>query len=172
MALSSTVSSIDAKSLSERCAGRLLGRLGPRGYVVLADGVVVGPTGVVVVTTLTCTERLRVHHGELWQGRFPVRRQLAQGARRALDVERIVGALDPSIPVRSIVCVLGSAVPGDPYCVLGVELCGPAELPDRIEAGRRALTFDEVLRLAKDVDPARRRRAALRAAGRRVLRQP
>lgn len=170
MALSSTITSIDAKSLSDRCAGRLLGRLGPQGYVVLSDGVVVGPTGVVVVTTLTCTQRLRIHHGELWQGRFPMRRDLAQGLRRVLDVERIVATVDPSIPVRSIACVLGSAVPDDAYCVLDLELCGPGELPDRIEAGRRTLTFDEVLRLAKDLDPARRRRTAWRAAGRLVRR--
>jgi hypothetical protein len=170
MALSSPIGSIDARSLSERCAGRLLGRLGPQGYVVLPDGVVVGPTGVVVVTTLTCAERLRIHHGELWQGRFPVRRDLAQGARRTAHVERLVGAVDPAIPVRSIVCVLGSAVPDDAYCVLDVELCGPGDLPDRIASGPSAIDFAAVLRLAKVLDPARRRRPTWREAGLHLLR--
>ncbi len=170
MALSFSGSSIDARSLSERCQGRLLGRLGPQGYVVLPDGVVVGPTGVVVVTTLTCTERLRLHHGELWQGRFPMRRELAQGARRAQDVQRLVAGVDATIPVRRMVCVLGSTVPDDAYCVLDVELCGPAELPDRIEAGRRTLAFDAVLRLAKVLDPARRRRSTWRGTGLHLLR--
>jgi hypothetical protein len=138
--------------------------------VVLPDGVVVGPTGVVVVTTVTCTERIRIHHGELWQGRFPMRRDLAQGARRTAEVQRLVAGVDPAIPVRSIVCLLGSAIPDDAYCVLDVELCGPSELPDRIVTGPTVLDFDEVLRLAKDLEPARRRRPTLRDVRLRLVR--
>lgn len=164
-----SVTSIEARSLSERCAGRLLGRLGPLGYVVLSDGVVVGPTGVVVVTTLACTERLRIHHGELWHGRFSRRHDLAQAARTVADVVKVVAQVDGDIPVRSIVCVLGVDVPDDQYCVLGVELCGPSELPERIEAAPPVLTFDEVLHLAKDLDPARRRRSTWRAPRLRFL---
>ena len=127
--------SAEERSQTERCTGRLLGKLGPQGYVVLGDGVVVGPTGVVVVTILTCTERLRIHHGELWHGRFSRRHDLARAQRKLLEVARLVDRVDPDIPVRSMVCVVGVPVPDDPYCVLDVELSDPSELPVRIQDG-------------------------------------
>lgn len=155
--------SAEERSQTERCTGRLLGQLGPRGYVVLGDGVVVGPTGVVVVTILTCTERLRIHHGELWHGRFSRRQELARAGRKLLDVARLVARVDPEIPVRSMVCVVGVPVPDDPYCVLDIEFSDPAELAARIQEGPSVLSFDEVLHLAKDVDGGRRRHRTWRS---------
>lgn len=168
MALTIALTSTEPRSSErERFAGRLLGRLGPHGFVVLADGEIAGPTGVVVVDTLTCTDALRVRDGELWHGRFPRRYDLAATLRKAADVRRIVARTDPAIPVRTLVCVLGVAVPDDPYCTLPVELCGPAELPDLVESGPRVLEFEAVLELARDLDPARRRWSALRPSHRR-----
>ena len=57
-------------------------------------------------------------------------------------------------------------LPGD---VTGVDLEVIGELPDRIENGRKVLTFADVLQLAKALDPARRRRTPWRAAGLRIL---
>jgi hypothetical protein len=148
----------ESRSLAERSAGHLVGRLGPEGYVVAADGVVVGPTGVAVVTTLACTERLRIHRGELWHGRLPCRHDLAVARRRAAQVRLLVDAFDPDLPVRSFLCVVGAAVPEDPYCVLAVELCSPLALPDRICEAPTVLDLDEVLTLSQDLHPTARHR--------------
>ena len=165
MALTIALTSTEPRSSErERFAGRLLGRLGPHGFVVLPDGVIAGPTGVVVVETLTCTDDLRVRDGELWHGRFPRRYDLASTVRKAADVRRVVDRTHPAIPVRTLVCILGVAVPDDPYCTLPVELCGPGELPALVEAGPNVLPFEAVLELARDLDPARRRWSALRSS--------
>lgn len=164
MAFAVSPISVEERSLRDRAAGRLLGQLGPQGYVVLSDGVVVGPTGVVVVTTLTCTDRLQVHLGELWHGRFPMRSDLARARRALADVREVVARHHPGLPVRWMGCVLGAAVPADPYCTLEVELAGPSELAGLIDAGPRVLAFDEGLRLAHLLDPARRRRSAWRSS--------
>ena len=142
----------------------LLGRLGPAGYVFLPGGVVVGPTGVTVVTTIACTERLRVHQGELWHGRFPRRQELARSARRTTEVRDAVAPFDPDLPIRSIGVVVGSPVPDDPYCSLELELCGPAALADWILAAPAVLGCDEVLSLARDLEAATPRRSGWRSS--------
>jgi hypothetical protein len=164
MAFAVSSISLEERSLRERAAGRLLGQLGPQGYVVLSDGVVVGPTGVVVVTSLTCTDRLQVHLGELWHGRFPMRNELARARRALSEVREVVDRLHPGLPVRWMGCVLGTTVPSDPYCTLDLELAGPSELAGLIEAGPRVLDFEDGLRLAHLLDPARRRRSAWRSS--------
>lgn len=164
MAFAVSPLSVEDRSLRERTAGRLIGRLGPQGYVVLAEGVVVGPTGVVVVTTLTCSDALRVHDGELWHGRFPLRQDLAKGRRLLAEVRATVDRTCLGLPVRWMACVLGVAVPDDPYCTLDVELAGPTDLADRIESGRRVLDFEDGLHLAHALDPARRRRSGWRSS--------
>jgi hypothetical protein len=148
----------ERRSLAERSAGRLVGRLGPEGYVVGSDGVVVGPTGVAIVTTLACTERLRIHHGELWHGRFPLRHELAVARRRAAQVREQVDAHGRDLLVRAFACVVGTPAPEDPYCVLEVELCGPLDLPDRICAAPSIVDLDEVLRLSQDLRSGARHR--------------
>lgn len=142
----------------------LLGRLGPEGYVFLPGGIVVGPSGVTVVTTIACTERLRVHHGELWHGRFPRRQELARSARRVAEVTESVARFDADLPIRSIGVVVGSPVPDDPYCSLDLELCGPGALADWILGAPAVLGCDEVLSLARDLEAAPPRRSGWRSS--------
>jgi hypothetical protein len=156
------------RRLVERSAGRLVGRLGPEGYVVGSDGVVVGPTGVSVIVTLAYADRLRIHQGELWHGRFPCRPELAAARRHLEQVCQVVDRFDPDLPVRWFACVVGSSVPDDAYCTLDVDLCSPVELPDRILAAPSVLGFDEVLALAHDLAAARRRRSGWRSSRRRL----
>lgn len=164
MAFPLSPTSVEDRSQRERWMGRLTGRLGPEGYVVHADGVVVGPTGIAVVTALACADRLRVHDGELWHGRFPLRGELAKG-RRAVDEVRSAAARHRlGVPLRWFACALGTDAPVDPYCTLDVEVLAPADLPGRIEAAPPVLEFEEVLRLAHHLDPARRRRSAWRSS--------
>lgn len=142
----------------------LLGRLGPEGYVWVGGGVLVGPSGVTVVTTLTCTERLRVHHGELWHGRFPRRHELVSAARRVEELRRIIDPFDDDLPIRSVGVVFGSPVPDDPYCSLPLALCAPSGLTDWVVAAPAVLGCDEVLSLARDLEAATPRRSGWRSS--------
>jgi hypothetical protein len=131
MALPFTVPAHADRAAAERSVGRLLGRLGPDGYVVLPDGVVVGPTGVTVVAESVT--------------RSPGRHERARLDKRALQVRAVTAAVDLRLPVRTMVCVVGDE----------------AGVADRIRSAPAVLAFDQVLRLAKDLEAARRRRSAL-----------
>jgi hypothetical protein len=130
MALPFTAPAHADRAASERSAGRLLGRLGPDGYIVLPDGIVVGPTGVAVVEVL--------RHP-------PGSHELHRLQKRVLQVRTCAAGLDPQVPVRQLVGVVGDE----------------AELADQIRSAPAVLPFERVLRLAKDLDAARRRWSAL-----------
>jgi hypothetical protein len=130
------------RALLERSAGRLLGRLGPLGYVVLPDGVVVGPTGVAVVATLTT-----------WPGPH----DLARLRKRVLQVRTVAAASGPGLPVRALVATVGRSAPAELVGAGDVEVCSEPDLAERIRTGAPALAFEAVLQLAKDLEAATRR---------------
>jgi hypothetical protein len=132
----------------ERSAGRLLGRLGPLGYVVLPDGVVVGPNGVAVVATLAT-----------WPGPH----DLARLRKRVLQIRTVTASHDLRLPVRAVVSTLGRSAPAALAGAPDVEVCGEAELAERLRAGAPVLAFERVLELAKDLEAATRRWSGMRS---------
>jgi hypothetical protein len=130
MALPFTAPAPAERAASERSAGRLLGRLGPDGYIVLPGGIVVGPTGVAVV--------------ELLSG-AAAGHDLSRLQKRALQVRTFAAGIDPQLPVRQLVGVVG----------------GEADLAERIRSAPVVLAFERVLRLAKELEGATRRWSAL-----------
>lgn len=156
----------DKGAEGERRTAAVLSGLATRGYVVLddlaipgsranIDHVVVGPRGVTVVETKAYTGQLRINDGTIWHGRFPLRKELAAAAFEAEKVRDVVTATGWTVTVRSVVCIHGADVPVDKAGTLAdVELCGPLDLVERIEAGPALLAPEHVAYLARLIEEA------------------
>lgn len=106
----------DAEAVSEKMVAEKLGELVPRGWYVLhdvhwpgrpkanLDHVLVGPGGVVVVSSKNWTGEVRVSAGVLWQGRY-ARTQAVEGALAQCAAVSSVVAPPHRRLVRPMICM-------------------------------------------------------------------
>ena len=150
----------DQGAYGEEMTAALLSPLEPAGYAILhdlqipgsqanIDHVVIGPNGVTVVDTKSYTGRLRISDGTLWNGRYPLRRELAALEFERSKVNAVVSVASPGVAVRSVICVHAAAVPADPRGELApAGLCSAPDLVALVTAGtQRPLDGADIDRL-------------------------
>lgn len=94
------------------------------------DHVVIGPTGVILVDAKAYLGVLKPGSGTLWRGRIPIRRECATAKWEADQLSAFL-----SVPVRTVLCFVGTELPAPVTRLDDVTVCSLEALVTHVQSG-------------------------------------